>query len=31
MEVEGWRSREEALEVIEDAKRLQAQANREGG
>ena len=29
--VEGWRSREEALEVIEDAKRLQAQANREGG
>jgi inorganic pyrophosphatase len=31
VEVEGWRSREEALEVIEDAKRLQAQANREGG
>ena len=31
VEVDGWRSREEALEVIEDAKRLQAQANREGG
>ena len=29
--VEGWRSREEALEVIEDAKRLQEQADREGG
>ena len=28
VEVEGWRSREEALKVIEDAKRLQAQANR---
>ena len=25
VEVEGWRSREEALEVIEDAKRLQAE------
>ena len=31
VKVEGWRSREEALEVIEDAKRLQAQADREGG
>ena len=31
VEVEGWRSREEALEVIEDAKRLQEQADREGG
>src|SRR6476469_3769156 len=31
VEVEGWRSREEALKVIEDGKRLQAQANREGG
>jgi inorganic pyrophosphatase len=31
VEVEGWRSREEALEVIEEAKRLQAQADREGG
>jgi inorganic pyrophosphatase len=29
--VEGWRSREEALEVIEDAKRLQERADREGG
>ena len=31
VEVEGWRSREEALEVIEDAKRLQEQADRKGG
>jgi len=31
VEVEGWRSREEALDVIEDGKRLQAQADREGG
>jgi hypothetical protein len=31
VKVEGWRSREEALEVIEDAKRLQAQADCEGG
>src|SRR6266550_4148792 len=31
VEVEGWRSREEALEVIEDAKRLQAQADLEAG
>jgi inorganic pyrophosphatase len=31
VEVEGWRSREEALDVIEDAKRLQEQADREGG
>jgi inorganic pyrophosphatase len=32
VEVEGWRSREEALEVIEDAKRLQAEhdAGRDG-
>jgi inorganic pyrophosphatase len=29
--VEGWRSREEALGVIEDAKRLQERANREAG
>jgi inorganic pyrophosphatase len=29
VEVEGWRSREEALEVIEDGKRLQEQADRE--
>jgi hypothetical protein len=29
--VEGWRSREEALEVIADAKRLQEQADREAG
>jgi hypothetical protein len=29
--VEGWRSREEALVVIEDAKRLQERADREGG
>jgi inorganic pyrophosphatase len=28
VEVEGWRSREEALEVIEDAKRLQAEHDR---
>jgi inorganic pyrophosphatase len=28
VDVEGWRSREEALEVIADAKRLQAQADR---
>ena len=31
VDVEGWRSREEALEVIEDAKRLQEQADREAG
>ena len=31
VEVEGWRSREEALAVIEDAKELQSQANRQGG
>jgi inorganic pyrophosphatase len=31
VEVQGWRSREEALRVIEDAKRLQAQADLEGG
>src|SRR3954453_744403 len=31
VDVEGWRSREEALEVIADAKRLQEQANREEG
>jgi len=31
VKVEGWRSREEALEVIEDAKRLQEQADPEGG
>jgi inorganic pyrophosphatase len=31
VEVEGWRSRDEALAVIEDAKRLQEQANRKGG
>src|SRR5204862_3269865 len=31
VEVEGWRSREEALEVIEDAKRLQERVDREGG
>jgi inorganic pyrophosphatase len=31
VDVEGWRSREEALDVIEDAKRLQEQADREGG
>ncbi len=29
VEVDGWRSREEALEVIEDGKRLQEQADRE--
>jgi hypothetical protein len=29
--VEGWRSREEALEVIEDGRRLQAQADPEAG
>jgi inorganic pyrophosphatase len=29
--VHGWRSREEALEVIEDAKRLQAEYDREHG
>jgi inorganic pyrophosphatase len=29
--VDGWRSREEALAVIEDAKRLQERADREGG
>ncbi len=29
--VHGWRSREEALEVIEDAKRLQAEHERAGG
>jgi inorganic pyrophosphatase len=29
--VDGWRSREEALAVIEDARQLQAQANPEGG
>jgi inorganic pyrophosphatase len=28
VEVDGWRSREEALEVIEDGKRLQEQADR---
>jgi inorganic pyrophosphatase len=28
VEVEGWRSREEALEVIEDAKRLEAEHRR---
>jgi len=31
VEVEGWRSRDEALAVIEDARRLQEQANRKGG
>jgi inorganic pyrophosphatase len=31
VDVEGWRSREEALEVIADAKRLQEQIDREGG
>jgi inorganic pyrophosphatase len=31
VEVEGWRSREEALEVIADGKRLQEQADREAG
>jgi inorganic pyrophosphatase len=31
VDVEGWRSREEALEVIADAKSLQEQADREGG
>jgi inorganic pyrophosphatase len=29
--VDGWRSREEALAVIEDGRRLQEQAEREGG
>jgi inorganic pyrophosphatase len=29
VEVHGWRSREEALEVIEDAKRLQAEHDRQ--
>jgi inorganic pyrophosphatase len=31
VEVVGWRSREEALEVIEDGKRLQAEHQRSGG
>jgi inorganic pyrophosphatase len=31
VEVDGWRSREEALEVIEDGKRLQAEHERSGG
>jgi inorganic pyrophosphatase len=31
VDVEGWRSREEALEVIADGKRLQEQADREAG
>jgi inorganic pyrophosphatase len=31
VDVHGWRSREEALEVIEDAKRLQAEHEREHG
>jgi len=31
VEVEGWRSREEALEVIADGRRLQEQADREAG
>ena len=31
VEVEGWRSREEALAVIEEARKLQQQADREGG
>src|SRR3954453_15652867 len=31
VEVEGWKSREEALAVIEDAKRLQADYERGGG
>ncbi len=31
VDVEGWRSREEALEVIADAKRLQEQTDREAG
>jgi inorganic pyrophosphatase len=31
VEVEGWRSREEALAVIEEARILQRQADREGG
>ncbi len=29
VEVEGWRSREEALDVIADARRLQEQTDRE--
>jgi inorganic pyrophosphatase len=31
VEVEGWRSRDEALAVIEDGKRLEEQLNRKGG
>jgi hypothetical protein len=31
VDVEGWRSREDALQVIADAKRLQEQADREAG
>ena len=31
VDVDGWKSREEALEVIEDAKRLQADYERGGG
>jgi inorganic pyrophosphatase len=31
VEVEGWRSREEALAVIEEARELQQRADREGG
>ena len=31
VDVEGWRSREEALEVIDDAKRLQERADGEAG
>jgi inorganic pyrophosphatase len=31
VEVGGWRSREEALVVIEDAKHLQERVDREGG